>query len=212
GTPIDKTAQGKGTFKTFGRDDPSGFTDKYSMKESKEDGTTLPLNYALAPNEMLVDRATLETEFLKVAELEGVSDIDTLNKVLDRAVTLRSMMKNTSRIDQIAEFVADHFTTNVEPMGYKAFLVAVDQEACGLYKDALDKYLPPDYSDVIISATGEKGQHALKRFDYDENKELAIRKSFRKADSTPKILIVTARLLTGFDAPVLYAMYLDKPM
>ena len=212
GTPIDKTAHGKGTFKTFGRDDPSGFTDKYPMKESIKDGTTVPLNYSLAPNNMLVDRATLEAEFLNVAELEGVSDIDTLNKVLERAVTLRNMMKNESRVDRIAKHVAEHFKSNVEPMGYKAFLVAVDQEACGLYKDALDKYLPAEYSDVIISASGEKGQHSLKRFDYDENKELAIRKSFRKADSVPKILIVTAKLLTGFDAPVLYAMYLDKPM
>jgi len=212
GTPIDKTAYGKGTFKTFGRDDPSGFTDKYSMKESIQDGTTVPLNYSLAPNDMLVDRATLEAEFLKVAELEGVSDIDTLNQVLERAVTLRSMMKNPSRIDRIARYVAEHFTSNVEPMGYKAFLVAVDQEACGLYKDALDKYLPPDYSEVIISASGEKGQHPLKRFDYDEKKELAVRKAFRKANGLPKVLIVTAKLLTGFDAPVLYAMYLDKPM
>jgi type I restriction enzyme, R subunit len=212
GTPIDRTAHGKGTFKTFGRDDPSGFTDKYSMKDSLADGTTVPLNYLMAPNEMLVDRATLEEQFLKVAELEGVSDIDTLNQVLERAVTLRSMMKNQSRVDLIAKYVAQHFTSNVEPMGYKAFLVAVDQEACGLYKDALDKYLPSEYSEVIISATGEKGQHALKRFDYDERKELAIRKGFRKPGGLPKILIVTARLLTGYDAPVLYAMYLDKPM
>ncbi|MEA2634308.1 MAG: type restriction enzyme subunit [Chloroflexota bacterium] len=212
GTPIDRTAHGKGTFKTFGRDDPSGFTDKYSMKESITDGTTVPLNYSLAPNDMLVDRATLEAEFLKVAELEGVSDIETLNKVLERAVTLRSMMKNASRVDRIAKYIAEHFTSNVDPMGYKAFLVAVDQEACGLYKDALDRYLPPDYSEVIISGSGEKGQHPLKRFDYDENKELAIRKAFRMPDGLPKILIVTAKLLTGFDAPVLYAMYLDKPM
>jgi type I restriction enzyme, R subunit len=212
GTPIDNTAQGRGTFKTFGRDDQSGFTDKYSMGDSIKDGTTLPLNYALAPNNMLVDRATLEAEFLKVAELEGVSDIDTLNKVLERAVHLRTMMKNESRVERIAKHVAEHFKSNVQPMGYKAFLVAVDQEACGLYKEALDKYLPADYSEVVISASGEKGQHALKKFDYDENKELAIRKGFRKADGLPKILIVTAKLLTGFDAPVLYAMYLDKPM
>jgi len=132
--------------------------------------------------------------------------------VLERAVTLRNLMKNLDRVDRIAKHVAAHFTSNVEPMGYKAFLVAVDQEACGLYKDALDRYLPGDYSDVVISATGEKGQHALKRFDYDENKELAIRKAFRKSDRLPKILIVTAKLLTGFDAPVLYALYLDKPM
>ncbi|MGW5053929.1 type I restriction enzyme subunit R domain-containing protein [Actinokineospora sp. NPDC004072] len=39
-----------------------------------------------------------------------------------------------------------------------------------------------------------------------------VRKLFKKADQEPKILIVTDKLLTGYDAPVLYAMYLDKPM
>lgn len=211
GTPIDKTEYGKGTFKTFGSDDESGFLDKYSIRQSIEDGTTVPLNYALAPNKLLVDRATLEDEFLQVAELEGVSDIETLNKVLERAVTLRNMMKNSERVDGVAKYIAEHFTTNVEPMGYKAFVVAVDREACTLYKDALDRYLPPEYSEVVISH-GHNDPAQLRRFHYDETKELEIRKAFRKPDGLPKILIVTERLLTGFDAPILYAMYLDKPM
>jgi len=211
GTPIDKTEHGKGTFKTFGPDDESGFLDKYSIRESIEDGTTVPLNYALAPNELLVDRATLEAEFLQVAELEGVSDIETLNKVLERAVTLRNMMKNRERVDGVAKFIAEHYRSNVEPMGYKAFVVGVDREACALYKDALDCYLPPEYSDVVISH-GHNDPAELRRFHYDETKELEIRKAFRKPDGLPKILIVTEKLLTGFDAPILYAMYLDKPM
>ena len=211
GTPIDKTEHGKGTFKTFGPDDESGFLDKYSIRESIEDGTTVPLNYALAPNEMLVDRATLETEFLQVAELEGVSDFETLNKVLERAVTLRNMMKNQERVDGIAKFIAEHYTGNVEPMGYKAFVVGVDREACSLYKDALDRYLPPEYSEVVISH-GHNDPKELRRFHYDEMKELEIRKAFRKPEGLPKVLIVTEKLLTGFDAPILYAMYLDKPM
>jgi type I restriction enzyme R subunit len=211
GTPIDKTEHGKGTFKTFGPDDESGFLDKYSIRESIEDGTTVPLNYALAPNELLVDRATLEEEFLQVAELEGVSDIETLNKVLERAVTLRNMMKNRERVDGIAKFIANHYRSNVEPMGYKAFVVGVDREACALYKDALDRYLPPEYSEVVISH-GHNDLAELRRFHYDETKELQIRKAFRKPDTMPKVLIVTEKLLTGFDAPILYAMYLDKPM
>lgn len=211
GTPIDRTEHGKGTFKTFGADDESGFLDKYSIRESIADGTTVPLNYALAPNELLVDRETLEAEFLQVAELEGVSDIETLNKVLERAVTLRNMMKNAERVDGIAKFISEHYRSNVEPMGYKAFVVGVDREACALYKDALDRYLPPEYSDVVISH-GHNDPGELRRFHYDETKELEIRKAFRKPDGLPKILIVTEKLLTGFDAPILYAMYLDKPM
>ena len=47
GTPIDRTAYGKGTFKVFGTDDPKGYLDKYSIRESVEDGTTVPLHYSL---------------------------------------------------------------------------------------------------------------------------------------------------------------------
>src|SRR5207247_6403758 len=54
GTPVDKTAYGKGTFKTFGCEDDKGYLHTYSISESIEDGTTLPLYYNLAPNEMLV--------------------------------------------------------------------------------------------------------------------------------------------------------------
>jgi type I site-specific restriction-modification system R (restriction) subunit len=145
GTPIDKTAYGRGTFKTFGVDDqPQGYLDKYSIRESVADGTTVPLHYQLAPNELRVDRETLEKEFFALAETEGVSDIEELNKVLERAVTLRNMMKNPQRVEGVAEFVAKHFRETIEPMGYKAFLVAVDREACALDKDALDKRLPAE--------------------------------------------------------------------
>ena len=72
GTPIDKIAYGKGTFKVFGKDDqPQGYLDKYSIKESIEDGTTLQLNYALAPNDIRVSQELLEKEFFSLAETEA---------------------------------------------------------------------------------------------------------------------------------------------
>jgi len=212
GTPIDKTAYGKGTFKVFGADDDKGYLDKYSIRESVLDGTTVPLHYSLAPNELLVDRETLEKEFLSIAELEGVSDVEELNKVLERAVTLKNMMKNKERVRQVGEYLADHFKNNIEPMGYKAFVVAVDREACVLYKEALDKLLPPEWSQVVISSGGKKDSEALRKQHLEESEEQAIRKAFRSPDKLPKILIVTEKLLTGFDAPILYCMYLDKPM
>jgi type I restriction enzyme R subunit len=212
GTPIDKTAYGKGTFKVFGSDDPKGYLDKYSIRESVADGTTVPLHYSLAPNHLQVDRETLEREFLGLKELEGVSDIEELNKVLERAVTLRNMLKNRKRVEEVAAFVANHFSNNVEPMGYKAFLVAVDREACVLYKKALDKYLPPEYSEVVISSAGKKDSEELQNFRISDEEEKAVRKAFRHPEDLPKILIVTEKLLTGFDAPILYCMYLDKPM
>ncbi|HAE62736.1 MAG TPA: deoxyribonuclease HsdR [Eubacteriaceae bacterium] len=211
GTPIDRTAHGKGTFKVFGVDDPKGYLDKYSIRESIEDGTTVPLHYSLAPNELRVDRETLEKEFLDLVELEGVSDVEELDHVLEKAVTLKNMLKNRSRINKVVEFVANHFREVIEPMGYKAFLVAVDREACALYKEALDQYLPPEYSAVVISP-GHNDPANLSRYHLSKEQEEQLRKDFRSPDKLPKILIVTEKLLTGFDAPILYCMYLDKPM
>jgi type I restriction enzyme R subunit len=211
GTPIDKTAYGKGTFKVFGVDDPKGYLDKYSIAESIADGTTLPLNYSLAPNEMLVPHEQLEAEFLSLAEAEGISDIETLNEILNKAVNLKAFLKAEDRVDKVASFVATHFKENVEPLGYKAFLVGVDREACALYKNALDKYLPPEYSTVVYTSAHNDSE-LLQAFALSDDDEKQIRKAFVNSSKLPKILIVTEKLLTGFDAPVLYCMYLDKPM
>jgi type I restriction enzyme, R subunit len=211
GTPIDRLSRGQGTFKVFGSDDEQGYLDKYSIAESIADGTTVTLNYALAPSDLMVDKDVLEKRFLSLAEAEGISDVEELNAILDRAVELKEMMKSPDRIEKIAKFVASHFQQNVEPMGFKAFLVAVDREACALYKKALDKYLPKDYSRVVFSPShGDREE--LKAHYVSEDEEKAIRKSFIRKTEKPKILIVTEKLLTGFDAPILYCMYLDKPM
>jgi type I restriction enzyme R subunit len=212
GTPIDRTAHGKGTFITFGKDDPPhGYLDKYGIAESIEDGTTVKLHYTLAPNELRPDKETLEKEFFSLAETEGISDIEELNKVLERAVTLKNMLKNHERIVKVAKYVVEHYKDFVEPLGYKAFLVAVDREACALYKEELDKYLPKEYSEVVYSPFYDDGP-GLKKYHLTKEHEKRIRKAFRDPSKLPKILIVTEKLLTGFDAPILYCMYLDKPM
>ena len=211
GTPVDKTVYGKGTFKTFGCEDDRGYLHKYSIADSIEDGTTLPLYYQLAPNEMLVPHETLDKEFLSLAEAEGVADIDELNKILERAVNLKNFLKGNERIKQVAEYVARHYKENVEPLGYKAFLVGVDREACAHYKHALDARLPPEYSRVVYTGNNNDSK-LLKEFHLDKQEERQVRKAFGKLEQQPKILIVTEKLLTGFDASVLYAMYLDKPM
>ena len=214
GTPIDKTAYGKGTFKVFGKEDDRGYLDKYSIRESIADGTTLKLRHSLAPGDIRLPEGLLESEFLNITEAEGVSDVEELNRILDRAVTLKAFLKADDRVDRVARFVATHFRENVEPLGYKAFLVAVDREACALYKKALDKYLPPEYSVPIYTknAADVIDRPRVADLQLSEEAEKTVRKNFPKGDRLPKIFIVTDKLLTGYDAPILYAMYLDKPM
>jgi type I restriction enzyme R subunit len=214
GTPIAKTAQGEGTFKIFGVDDAQGYLDKYSIRESIEDETTLPIRHTMAPSEMTVPVEQLDKEFFDLAAAEGVTDIDELNKVLDRAVGLRTFLTADDRIEKVAAFVAEHFKEKVLPLGYKAFLVGVNREACAKYKRALDKLLPPEWSAPVYT---ENSADVIERplvaeLQLSADREADVRLLFKKANEDPKILIVTDKLLTGYDAPLLYCMYLDKPM
>ena len=211
GTPVDKTSKGKGTFKVFGKDDKQGYLDKYSIAESIEDRTTVPLKHSLAPNRMTVSSDLLEKEFFQLTDTEGISDIETLNKILERSVKLKTFLKSSDRISSISRFIVDHFENRVQPLGYKAFLVAVDREACALYKKALDKHLPKEMSAVVYTK-GPDDSELLRKYQLNSDKETTIRKKFIKAGQNPQILIVTDKLLTGYDAPILYCMYLDKPM
>ena len=214
GTPIAKTAQGEGTFKIFGAQDESGYLDKYSIRESIEDETTLPIKHMMAPSEVHVPTEQLDKEFFELAAADGVTDIEELNRVLDRAVGLRTFLTADDRIEKVAAFVAEHFRENVLPLGYKAFLVGVNREACAKYKKALDKHLPPEWSVPIYSENANDivDRPLVAELQVSDEREDEARTLFARPDKDPKILIVTDKLLTGYDAPVLYCMYLDKPM
>jgi type I restriction enzyme, R subunit len=214
GTPVGSSKDGSGSFQIFGTDDEDGYLDKYSIIESITDETTLPIKYMLAPSSMRMSAEDLDEQFFALAEQEEITDVDELNKVLDRAVGLRAFLGADDRIQNVAKFVAEHFRENVLPLGYKAFLVAVDRQACAKYKKALDQHLPPEWSEVVYSKNPNDvvDRPDVAALQLSDEREKEVRRQFKKPDQEPKILIVTDKLLTGYDAPVLYAMYLDKPM
>lgn len=214
GTPIAHSAQGEGTFKIFGTQDETGYLDKYSIAESIADETTLPIKHVMAPSEMTVPTERLDKEFFALAESEGVTDVEELNKVLDRAVGLRTFLTADDRIEKVAAFIAQHFKENVLPLGYKAFVVGVNREACAKYKQALDKLLPPEWTAPVYTqnAADVIDRPLVAKLQLSDEAEEQVRLLFKKPAENPKILIVTDKLLTGYDAPPLYCLYLDKPM
>lgn len=214
GTPIARTSQGEGTFKIFGAQDEMGYLDKYSIAESIADETTLPIKHLMAPSTMTVPVERLDKEFFALAGSEGITDVEELNKVLDRAVGLRTFLCADDRIEKVAAFIAEHFKENVLPLGYKAFVVAVNREACAKYKKALDKLLPPEWSVPVYteSAADAIDRPLVAECQVSPEREEDVRLLFKKPTEDPRILIVTDKLLTGYDAPLLYCLYLDKPM
>ncbi len=214
GTPIARTSQGEGTFKIFGLQDDLGYLDKYSIAESIGDETTLPIKHVMAPSEMTVPADQLDKEFFALADAEGVTDVEELNKVLDRSVGLRTFLTADDRIEKVSAFIAEHFRENVLPLGYKAFVVAVNREACAKYKRALDKLLPPEWTVPVYTenALDAVDRPLVAELQLSDEAEEQVRLLFKKPAENPKILIVTDKLLTGYDAPPLYCLYLDKPM
>jgi len=216
GTPVDRGKIGRGTFATFGYPPEEPYRDLYSMDESIEDKTTVPLYYTLTKTELHVDKETLEKEFFRVVEEEGVASIEGVNKIIEKAEKLRNILKAKERVDTIAKNILEHYVNFVKPLGFKAFIVAVDREGCALYKEAINKYLhekglPEDYAKAVYTRDHKDNNLLRKYWIYEENEKI-IRRAFKSPKELPKILIVTEKLLTGYDAPILYAMYLDKPL
>jgi len=80
----------------------------------------------LTKTELHVDKKTLEEKFFRVVEEEA--SIEGINRVIERADKLKAVLKARDRINKIAKHIAEHYKKFVEPLGFKAFIVAVDRE------------------------------------------------------------------------------------
>lgn len=206
GTPINRID--KNTFHTFGAtEDKSGYMSKYSFSDSIRDGATLPLNFEPVPVDLHVDREKLDKEF--DAMTESLSEAEKAE--LSKRVNMKAIMYNEKRIRKVCEHIANHFKTKIEPNGYKGQVVCYDRECCVLYKNELDKLLGAEASTIVMDTNNDK-EDRYKAYRRDKDAEGKILDRFRDPKDPLKLVIVTSKLLTGFDAPILQAMYLDKPM
>jgi type I restriction enzyme, R subunit len=137
---------------------------------------------------------------------------------------LEVILKLPRRVQMIAEDIAKDFKERVRPNRFKAMLVCYDKETCTLYKAALDALLGPDVSLPIYSEDPENDPEPVKaHYLGDATRKKAI-DEFKKERSQEEgervkpdnkwrnveIVIVCDMLLTGFDAPIVETMYLDK--
>ena len=208
GTPINKRE--RNTFHTFGAvEDRSGYMSKYSFADSIRDGATLPLNFEPVPVELHVNQDAINEEFdalAREARLTKKQQADVIARV-----RIEAIMKNPERIRKVCEHIATHFRTKVEPNGFKGQVVCYDRECCVLYKEELDKLLGEEASTIVMDTNNDK-EDRYKKWRRDRDQESKVLDQFRNPRTKLKLVIVTSKLLTGFDAPILQVMYLDKPM
>jgi type I restriction enzyme R subunit len=210
GTPINQ--RDRNTFWAFGADeDEHGYMSRYSFEESIRDRATLPLHFEPRLVELRIDREAIDEGFELVAEEEGLGEKDKAI-LAGKAGRFQSLVKSPERIAAIVSDIAKHYQQTVEPNSFKAQIVTFDREACVLYKEALDKILPPEASEIVMSVAPDDPKQWHDSYERGRDAEETLLDRFRDRDDPLKILIVTARLLTGFDAPILQALYLDKPL
>jgi type I restriction enzyme R subunit len=217
GTPLSKIERN-----TFQRFCPRGelYLDRYSMLDALKDGFTVELSYQPKLPEYHLNEKQYR-QFVKFEEEE----IKTLSKAEQKELrkkirVITAFVKKPERVKAITEDLAHHFKAIVEPTDLKAMVVTIDRDACVQYKNALDEILPPNCSEIVMTFTPDDKESIrayfeklCKKYGTKDVKEIhdKIIESF-KTGKELRILIVTDMLITGFDAPVLWTMYLDKPL
>lgn len=210
GTPINRAD--RNTFYAFGADeDEKGYMSRYGFEESIRDGATLKLHFEPRLIDLHIDRAALDVAYKDLTG--GLSDLDKDN-LAKTAAKMAVLVKTPERIRKVCEDIVEHYQTKVEPNGFKGQIVTFDRESCLLFKAELDKLLPPEATDIVMSVQAfDKKEHPdYALYDRSRDEEERLLDRFRDPADPLKLVIVTAKLLTGFDAPILQAMYLDKPL
>ena len=207
GTPINRTD--RNTFYAFGADaDEHGYLSRYGFEESIRDGATKELHFEPRLVELHIDDEAIDDAFRELTG--GLSDLDR-DQLAKTAAKMSVLVKSPERVRKICDDIAAHFAEKVEPNGFGAQVVTLDREACVLYKRALDEITKrPELSDIVMTVNSGEDEYAAWRRDRDAEERLLDR--FRDPADPLKILIVTSKLLTGFDAPILQTMYLDKAL
>lgn len=207
GTPINRREHN--TFQTFGgASDRSGYMSKYSFQDSIDDGATLPLKFQTTPVELHIDKETLDREF--DALTDQITEEEKVQLV--RKTGAEALFTSPERIRKVCEHIVAHYRRQIEPTHMKCEVVVFNRANCVAYKRELDALLGSrDATAIVMDCNNDKkGEFAEYKLTRDEQNRLLDR--FRDRLDPLKFVIVTSKLLTGFDAPILQCMYLDKPM
>lgn len=207
GTPINRAD--KNTFWAFGaEEDEKGYMSRYSFQESIRDKATLPLHFEAPEVKLKIDKAAMDEAYRQITGRLNEQDRDDLAK---RAAKMAVLVKNPERVRAVVNHIVTHFQQKIEPNGFKAQVVVFDRECCVLYKAVMDELIGLDASAIVMSSA-QNDPPEWKDHIRDKDAEEKLLDRFRNPADPLKFVIVTSKLLTGFDAPILQVMYLDKPM
>lgn len=198
GTPVDK--KDADTEELFGN-----VIHTYDIKQAVEDGATVPIYYEPRLAKLHLANENIDEEVNELEENVG-SD-----KFLKWAA-IEDAAGSDDRVNKIAEDILSHFTKRTETLDGKAMVVCMSRRNCVKMYDALKKLKGCPEIAVIITSNISKDPPEWKEHIRTKDQFEAVKKRFKNPDDPLKIVIVRDMWLTGFDAPIINSMYVDKVM
>lgn len=210
GTPI--STEDRNTWAMFGdEDDPQGALNHYSVERSIHDGATLPVHVETRLVNFHFSKEALQEAFDELAKNENLTE-EQKDILATKASHISVIVRDKDRIEAICADIVKHYRSRIGPLGQKAQIVAYDRATCVAYYDAISALLQPGEECAVVMTTMKGDPTEWDQWNMDSAAEARIKDRFRDVNDPLKFVIVTAKLLTGFDAPIEGAMYLDKPL
>lgn len=216
GTPI--ADKDRNTFKLFGDpDDPGWILNQYSVERSIADGSSVPIHVEPRLNKFHFDKEKLDEAYKAMADEERLTD-EERDILASKATSAKAFALNPARIEAVCADIVEHYFAKVAPLGMKAQVVALDRELCVAYHAELTRLLAErgDGSEVAVVmhvSPGSKDEPSeWSQFHLTRDAQEDLVRRFNSVDDPLRFLVVTSKLLTGFDAPIEGVMYLDKPL
>jgi type I restriction enzyme, R subunit len=210
GTPI--SSDDRNTFAMFGDiDDPDGALNHYSVERSIHDGATLPVHVETRLVNFHFNGDDLQSAFDELANEEELTE-EQRGKLAARASHISIVVRDKARIEAVCKDIVNHYRSRIAPLGLKAQVVAYDRATCVAYYEAITALLNSGEEATVVMTTVKDDPQEWDKWNIDRDQEAVIKDRFRDINDPLKFVIVTAKLLTGFDAPIEGVMYLDKPL
>lgn len=226
GTPVRNLATD--TFALFGEEsDPGRVLHRYSVSRSLQDEATVPVMLDPHPVAFELNDRELQAEFDQFADDFDLDDPDreTLSRKFGR---LTSVFSNPDRIHSVCQDIVDHYLAGAYRNGLKAQVVAYNRELAVEYTDKINELLAGFEASQVLTEVGKHDRitaevnisvsdskdedPAMRAFQLSEAEEEEQKRRFLTPDDPLCFLVVTAKLMTGFDAPNEGVLYLDKPL
>ena len=191
----------------------------YDIHRSVEDRATVPIYYESRLARLALDegeRPSIDPEFEEATEGE---EVERKEKLKTRWAQLEAVVGAAKRLKLVAKDIVEHFERRREALEGKAMVVCMSRRICvELYRELVR--LRPDWHDedddrgqIKVVMTGSASDPtAWQPHIRNKTRREALRQRFRDAADPLRVALVRDMWLTGFDAPSLHTMYVDKPM